>query len=83
MKRKPKFNAVWKDKRVPKEAKYIYSYIYSKNMNELLMDINVGELQNIIRITNTGLRKNLELLEKLKYLMYNEYSNGMYTITLS
>ena len=51
---------IWKDKSIPKEAKYIYSYIYAK-----------------------GLRKNLELLEKLKYLVFQEYDTGMYTITLN
>lgn len=74
---------VWKDKNVPKEAKYIYSYIYIKGCEQLLINLNIGELQPIIKIKNIGLRKNLEILEKLKYLIYQEYDVGMYTITLN
>lgn len=74
---------IWGDKRIPKETKYIYSYIYSKGYNRYITDINVGEIQQVIKIKNKGLRKSLEILEKLKYLVYQEYSNGMYTITLN
>ena len=76
-------DSIWKDKRIPKETKLIYSYIYSKGFERLLTDINVGEIQRVVNITNVGLRKSLELLEQLKYLIYKEYSNGMYTITLN
>ena len=55
-------NRIWKDKDIPKEAKYIYTYIYSKGMNRLLIDINIGEIQRIVKIKNEGLRKNLERL---------------------
>lgn len=74
---------IWKDKRIPKEAKYIYSYIYSKGFERYITDINVGEIQKVIKIKNKGLKNNLEKLEQLKYLIYQEYSNGMYTITLN
>ncbi len=74
---------VWKDKRIPKEAKYIYTYIYSKGYERIITDINVGEIQQVIKIKNKGLQKNLDILEKLEYLVYKEYSNGMYTITLN
>lgn len=74
---------IWEDKRIPKEAKYIYSYIYSKGITRYITDINIGEIQKVIRIKNKGLRNNLEILEQLKYLVYQEYSNGMYTITLN
>lgn len=74
---------IWKDKRISKETKYIYSYIYSKGYNRYITDINVGEIQQVIKIKNKGLRKSLEILEKLKYLVFQEYSNGMYTITLN
>lgn len=74
---------IWEDKRIPKEAKYIYSYIYSKGISRYITDINIGEIQKVIRIKNKGLRNNLEKLEQLKYLVYQEYSNGMYTITLN
>ena len=74
---------VWKDKRVPKEAKYVYSYIYAKGFQKTITDLNVGEIQQTIKIKNKGLRKNLELIEKLKYLIFNEYDTGMYTITFN
>ena len=76
-------DSMWKDKRIPKETKLIYSYIYTKGFERLLTDINVGEIQRVVNITNVGLRKSLKILEQLKYLIYNEYSNGMYTITLN
>ena len=60
---------IWKDKSIPKEAKYIYSYIYSKGYNRYFTDINVGEIQQTVRITNKGLRKNLDRLEQAKYLV--------------
>ena len=75
--------SIWKDKRIPKETKLIYSYIYTKGFERLLTDINVGEIQKAVNITNVGLRKSLKILEQLKYLIYKEYSNGMYTITLN
>ena len=74
---------IWKEKRIPKETKLIYSYIYTKGFERLLTDINVGEIQKAVNITNVGLRKSLKILEQLKYLIYKEYSNGMYTITLN
>ena len=76
-------DSIWKDKRIPKETKLIYSYIYTKGMTRIITDINVGEIQRVVNITNIGLRKSLEILEQLKYLIYKEYSNGMYTITLN
>ena len=76
-------DSIWKDKRIPKETKLIYSYIYSKGFERIITDINVGEIQRVVNITNIGLRKSLKILEKLKYLIYKEYSNGMYTITLN
>ena len=74
---------IWKDKNIPKEAKYIYSYIYAKGSERIITDINLGEIQQTIKIKNEGLRKNLEVLEKLKYLVFQEYDTGMYTITLN
>ena len=74
---------IWKDKRIPKETKLIYSYIYTKGMPRIITDINVGEIQRVVNIKNKGLRKSLRILEELKYLIYKEYSNGMYTITLN
>ena len=74
---------IWKDKRIPKETKLIYSYIYSKGFERIITDINVGEIQKVVNIKNKGLRKSLELLEQLKYLIYKEYSNGMYAIKIN
>lgn len=74
---------IWKDKRIPKETKYIYSYIYQKGFNRIITDINIGEIQQTIKIKNKGLKKSLDILEQLKYLVYQEYSTGHYTITLN
>lgn len=74
---------IWKDKRIPKETKYIYSYIYSKGFDRIITDINIGEIQQTIKIKNKGLKKSLDILEQLKYLVYQEYGAGMYTITLN
>lgn len=76
-------DSILKDKRIPKETKLIYSYIYTKGFERIITDINVGEIQRVVNITNIGLRKSLEILEQLKYLIYKEYSNGMYTIKLN
>lgn len=75
--------SIWKDKRIPKETKLIYSYIYTKGFERIVTDINIGEIQRVVNIKNKGLRKSLQILEELKYLIYKEYSNGMYTITLN
>ena len=75
---------IWQDKRIPKDAKYIYSYIYSKGFDRYIVDINIGELQQVVKITNKALRKildNLLSLNKLK--TYQEYANGMYTIRIN
>lgn len=74
---------IWEDKRIPKETKYVYSYIYAKGLEGPFTDINIGEIQQTIKIKNEGLRKNLQILEKLKYLVFKEYDTGMYTITLN
>lgn len=74
---------IWKDKRIPKETKLIYTYIYSKGFERIITDINVGEIQRVVNIKNKGLRNSLRILEELKYLIYKEYSNGMYTIKLN
>lgn len=76
-------DSVWKDKRIPKETKLIYLYIYTKGFERIITDINIREIQKVVNIKNKGLRKSLELLEQLKYLIYKEYSNGMYTIKLN
>ena len=65
---------IWKDKRIPKETKYIYSYIYSKGFDRIITDINIGEIQQTIKIKNRGFKKSLDILEQLKYLVYQEYA---------
>ena len=75
-------NKILKDKRIKPEGKLIYSYIYTKGFDRILTDINVGELQQVVRITNKGLEKNLEKLQTYNYLLYREYDKGMYTINL-
>ena len=74
---------IWKNKNIPKEPKYFYSYIYTKGFGRIITDINVGEIQQVINIKNKGLRKSLKILEELKYLIYQEYSNRMYTATFN
>lgn len=74
---------IWKNKNIPKETKYIYSYIYTKGFERIITDINVGEIQQVVNIKNKALRKSLKILEELNYLIYQEYSNGMYTVTLN
>ena len=64
--------SIWKDKRIPKEAKYIYSYIYVKGFERIITDINIGEIQQTIKIKNRGLQKNLEILEQYKYKRYSK-----------
>lgn len=73
---------ILKDKRIKPEGKLIYSYIYSKGQDRIITNLNVGELQQVVKINNQGLRKNLERLEQSKYLIYKEYDVGMYTINL-
>lgn len=73
---------ILKYKGIKPEGKLIYSYIYSKGQDRIITDLNVGELQQVVKINNQGLRKKLERLEQSKYLIYKEYDVGMYTINL-
>ena len=52
----------------------IFGYILAKGFDRLVADLNVGELQQTIPITNVGLQKNLEKLERCRYLKFKEYS---------
>lgn len=74
---------IYKDKRINPEGKLIYLYIYSKGCDKSFVNINVGELQQLTKITNVGLQKHLQRLEKLKYLYFKEYSTGMYIININ
>ena len=73
---------MWNDKRIKPEGKLIYSYIFAKGMNRDYTDLNVGELQQVVTISNEGLKKNLQKLERYKYLLFKEYANGMYMINI-
>ena len=74
---------LWKDSRIKFEGKMIFGYILDKGYDRLVIDLNVGEIQQTVPITNVGLLKNLEKLERCNYLTFKEYSKGMYTITLN
>lgn len=74
---------LWNDSRIKFEGKIIFGYILAKEFDRLVIDLNVGEIQQVVSITNVGLLKNLEKLERYKYLTFKEYSKGMYAITLN
>ena len=74
---------LWNDSRIKFEGKIIFGYILAKGFDRLVIDLNVGEIQQVVPITNVGLLKNLEKLERYKYLSFKEYSKGMYAITLN
>ena len=57
---------IWKDKFIKAETKEIYAYLYSKGYDKMISHINIGEIQQVISITNVGFRNNLKILEKLK-----------------
>lgn len=73
---------VWKDKRIKPEIKLVYSYLYSKGFDKYIVDLNVGELQQVVSINNVGLKKALQRLAICEYLLYDEYDKGMYSIKL-
>ena len=73
---------ILKDKKIKPEGKLIYGYIFTKGFERTITHLNVGELQQLVKISNSGLKKNLEKLESCKYLIYNEYNTGMYMINL-
>ena len=43
---------ILKDKRIKPEGKLIYSYIYAKGQGRIITDLNVGELQQVVKIKN-------------------------------
>ena len=74
---------LWNDSRIKFEGKMIFGYILAKGFDKVVTDLNIGELQQTIPITNVGLQKNLQKLERCRYLKFKEYSKGMYAITLN
>lgn len=75
-------NKILKDKRIKKECKIIYSLIYSKCYNQTIIHLNVGDIQQDIKIKNKALRKHLDNLKVLNYIDVKEYATGLYMIYL-
>lgn len=71
---------IWKDKSIKPETKEIYAYLYSQGFNKTITHVNIGNIQQILSITNVGFRNNLKILEKFKYIVFKEYNPGMYEI---
>ena len=75
-------NKIWKDKRIKKECKIIYSLIYSKSYDKTVIHLNVGDIQQDIKMKNKVLRKHLDNLQSLNYINVKEYDTGLYMIHL-
>ena len=73
---------IWKDKRIKKECKIIYSIIYSRCYNKTVMHLNVGDIQQDLKIKNKALKKHLDNLQNLNYINVKEYATGLYMINL-
>lgn len=69
---------IWKDKNINLEAKEIYAYLYSQGFDKIVSHINIEDIQQVISISNVGLRNNMKLLEKFNYIVYREYDKGLY-----
>ena len=73
---------IWKDKNIKPECKRIYNYLYSVGYDKPDFVVNIGDIQPIVQIKNVGFRNNLKLLENNNYLIFKEYDNGMYDISI-
>lgn len=73
---------IWKDKRIKKECKIIYSLIYSRSYDKTVIHLNIGEIQQDIKIKNKALKKHLDNLQNLNYINVKEYATGLYMIHL-
>ena len=69
---------IWKDKNINLEAKEIYAQLYAQGFDKIISHINIGDIQQVISISNVGLRNNMKLLEKFNYIVYREYDKGLY-----
>lgn len=69
---------IWKDKNIKSEAKEVFTYLYVEGFDKIMSHLNVGDIQQTVRIKNKGLRKILEQLQKHNYLRFKEYHTGMY-----
>lgn len=71
---------VWKDKNIKFETKLIYKILCSRKSDRSdFTSISIGSIQKSLSITNVGFKKNLQILEDNKYIIFEEYSNGLYT----
>ena len=75
-------NKFWKDNRIKKECKIIYSIIYSRGYDKTVIHLNIGEIQQDIKIKNKALKKHLDNLQNLNYINVKEYATGLYMIHL-
>ena len=75
-------NNFWKDNRIKKECKIIYSIIYSRGYDKTVIHLNIGEIQQDIKIKNKALKKHLDNLQNLNYINVKEYATGLYMIHL-
>ena len=73
---------VWNDKKIKPEAKEIFAYLYANGFNKIITHLNVGDLQQLTRIKNKGLRKILKLLQDNNYIRFKEYHKGMYEYSI-
>ena len=69
---------IWKDKNISPEGKTIFAYVYAKGFDRTISHLNVGDIQQTVRIKNKGLKKILEQLQNNNYLRFKEYHTGMY-----
>ena len=70
---------IWKDKNIKPETKEIYFYLYVEGFDRDITNINIGRVQTEFKsIKNLAFRKNLQQLEKYKYIKFTEYANGLY-----
>lgn len=69
---------IWEDKNIKPKSKEIFAYLYVEGFERTISHLNVGEIQQTVRIKNKGLRNVLEQLQRYGYLKYREYHSGMY-----
>lgn len=66
-----------------KGGKDIYSYLYTEGFDRTIANVNIGRIQGQIKgLKNVAFRKNLQLLEKHKYITFKEYDRGLYEYTI-
>ena len=63
---------IWEDKNIKPKAKEIFAYLYTEGFERTISHLNVGDIQQTVRI------KILEQLQNNNYLRFKEYHTGMY-----